>query len=55
LIITFFYYIKEMEWRYNRGKDLFDVLVDLMLNQMVLGVDVTNHQTINTVAIQYCP
>lgn len=28
----FLYYIKEMEWRYNnRGKDLFEVLVDLML------------------------
>ncbi len=29
----FLYYIKEMEWRYNnRGKDLFEVLVDLMLH-----------------------
>jgi len=29
----FLYYIKEMEWRYNnREKDLFEVLVDLMLN-----------------------
>ena len=29
----FLYYIKEMEWRYNnREKDLFKVLVDLMLN-----------------------
>ena len=29
----FLYYIKEMEWRYNnRGKDLFEVLVDLMLD-----------------------
>ena len=28
----FLFYIKEMEWRYNnRGKDLFEVLVDLML------------------------
>jgi len=28
----FLYYIKEMEWRYNnREKDLFEVLVDLML------------------------
>jgi len=28
----FLYYIKEMEWRYNnRGEDLFEVLVDLML------------------------
>jgi len=38
----FLYYIKEMEWRYNnRGKDLFEVLVDLMLHERVLGVDVT--------------
>ncbi|OPY46526.1 MAG: ISXO2-like transposase domain protein [Methanoregulaceae archaeon PtaU1.Bin222] len=29
----FLFYIKEMEWRYNnRGKDLFEVLVDLMLH-----------------------
>ncbi|MDI6720593.1 MAG: IS1595 family transposase [Methanomicrobiales archaeon] len=29
----FLYYIKEMEWRYNnRGKDLFEVLVELMLH-----------------------
>lgn len=29
----FLYYIKEMEWRYNnREKDLFEVLVNLMLN-----------------------
>ncbi len=29
----FLYYIKEMEWRYNnRGKDLFEVLVDLMIH-----------------------
>ena len=29
----FLFYIKEMEWRYNnREKDLFEVLVDLMLN-----------------------
>ncbi len=29
----FLYYIKEMEWRYNnREKDLFEVLVDLMLD-----------------------
>jgi transposase len=29
----FLYYIKEMEWRYNnRGKDLFEALVDLMLH-----------------------
>jgi transposase len=29
----FLYYIKEMEWRYNnRGQDLFEVLVDLMVN-----------------------
>ena len=28
----FLYYIKEMEWRYNnREKDLFEVLVELML------------------------
>jgi transposase len=28
----FLYYIKEMEWRYNnREKDLFEILVDLML------------------------
>jgi transposase len=28
----FLFYIKEMEWRYNnRGKDLFEILVDLML------------------------
>jgi len=38
----FLYYIKEMEWRFNnRGKDLFEVLVDLMLHERVLGVDVT--------------
>jgi len=29
----FLFYIKEMEWRYNnRGKDLFEVVVDLMLH-----------------------
>jgi transposase len=29
----FLFYIKEMEWRYNnRGKDLFEVLVDLMVH-----------------------
>jgi transposase len=29
----FLYYIKEMEWRYNnREKDLFEILVDLMLH-----------------------
>jgi transposase len=29
----FLFYIKEMEWRYNnRGKDLFEVLVELMLH-----------------------
>jgi len=29
----FLFYIKEMEWRYNnRGKDLFEILVDLMLH-----------------------
>lgn len=29
----FLYYIKEQEWRYNnRGKDLFEVLIDLMLH-----------------------
>jgi transposase len=38
----FLYYIKEMEWRYNnRGKDLFEVLIDLMLNETVLVVEVT--------------
>ncbi|MDI9633613.1 MAG: IS1595 family transposase [Methanolinea sp.] len=30
----FLYYIKEMEWRYNnRGKDLFEDLIDLMLDE----------------------
>lgn len=29
----FLFYIKEMEWRYNnRGKDLFEILIDLMLH-----------------------
>jgi transposase len=29
----FFYYIEEMEWRYNnREKDLFEILVDLMVH-----------------------
>jgi transposase len=29
----FLYYIKEMEWRYhNREKDLFEILVDLMVH-----------------------
>lgn len=29
----FLFYIKEMEWRYNnRGKDLFEILIDLMLD-----------------------
>ena len=38
----FLYYIKEMEWRYNnRGKDLFEYLVDLMLDETVLVVEVT--------------
>lgn len=38
----FLYYIKEMEWRYNnREKDLFGVLVDLMLNEIALVRDVT--------------
>lgn len=38
----FLYYIKEMEWRYNnRQKDLFAVLVDLMLKETVLVRDVT--------------
>jgi hypothetical protein len=31
-----------MEWRYNnRGKDLFEYLVDLMLDETVLVVEVT--------------
>ena len=34
-------YIKEMEWRYNnRGKDLFEYLVDLMLDEIELVVEV---------------
>ena len=38
----FLYYIKEMEWRYNnRGIDLFEYLVDLMLDETVLVVEVT--------------
>jgi transposase len=38
----FLYYIKEMEWRYNnRGKDLFEYLVDLMLNEIELVMEVT--------------
>ncbi len=38
----FLYYIKEMEWRYNnRGKDLFEHLIDLMLDERVLVVEVT--------------
>jgi len=38
----FLYYIKEMEWRYNnRGKDLFEELVDLMMHERVLVVEVT--------------
>jgi len=38
----FLYYIKEMEWRYNhRGKDLFEYLIDLMLDETGLVVEVT--------------
>jgi transposase len=38
----FLYYIKEREWRYiNRGKDLFEAVVDLMLYERGLGVDGT--------------
>jgi len=38
----FLYDIKEMEWRYNnRGKDLFEDLIDLMLDETVSVVEVT--------------
>jgi hypothetical protein len=34
--------IKEMVWRYNkRGIDLFEYLVDVMLDETVLVVEVT--------------
>jgi hypothetical protein len=38
----FLYYIKEREWRCtNRGRDLFEAVVDLMLYERGLGVDGT--------------
>jgi len=36
----FLYYIKEMEWRYNnKGKDLFNLLIDHMTTKKTLGAE----------------